>query len=753
MPPASMRVNTAVDTTGNEELRKPRASEIDFRISESTKKRIIAKTQAAGAVPTSDRKSTVDAALGKFLDDDSDNGGNDDCGSKLVSSKVGNSTPPPAASTNSVRKRPSIIRRVKDDNIGTSEHSSALRRRSRSKDLGHRSSEGPTSTRDPLSTSERSRQRSLSKSEHNPNRRKDASTRVSRTGDNSGKLGSMLDQISNGKARKKGPRSVVSMPAEIRSDSQSSGSEMTSGEHSGRRERIRNDGLGEEDLKSEGGSGASVASTNARGRDLRSGRKKTERELAVSPGPLIKKRGESPGSLKKRAASPIQVTKRSESLGPVKKRSEYEGLHKNRAASPGSLKKRTESPSAAKKRSESPGPMKKRSQSPGVVSKRKSTNESTQRMRSERVSRPGDANGTLGNMLDQVSGGKPKKKGARSVASAPVQIAEQAERRPSVGLPQKERSVRREPPREGRAGPPPRTRSVDAVGILSVTKEMGENDSRAIESRKIGTEERHRESDNRNARNPASESFQAEDVDNEPDTASTSPPPETAGRSFMARIRRSFSAGAGTQTPPNPPSNENNRHDIRNEIAKQRVKRNNSVGPGPRNDPARGDSEGNENQMKRAQSMLLHREMTRRAKSNSLADLVQYKEEEIHSTSYFASNHVLINRERMKRGLRPLTRNIAMDEQARKSAEAMANSNGLNPLQTTYVGNVLRGESIRSIHRSTMQQKQGRERKNLLNPYFQDFGVGTAKGEDGMLYMCQLFSERLELALTDTTSS
>ena len=104
----------------------------------------------------------------------------------------------------------------------------------------------------------------------------------------------------------------------------------------------------------------------------------------------------------------------------------------------------------------------------------------------------------------------------------------------------------------------------------------------------------------------------------------------------------------------------------------------------------------------------------------------------------------------MKRGLKPLSRNIAMDDLARKSAESMAASNGLNPLQTTYVGNVLRGESIRAIHRSTMLQKQGRERYNLLNPYFEDFGVGTCKGDDGMLYMCQLFSERLQLALTDT---
>ncbi|CAJ1945686.1 unnamed protein product [Cylindrotheca closterium] len=151
----------------------------------------------------------------------------------------------------------------------------------------------------------------------------------------------------------------------------------------------------------------------------------------------------------------------------------------------------------------------------------------------------------------------------------------------------------------------------------------------------------------------------------------------------------------------------------------------------------------------RAASMMLNRDNTRRGKANSLHNLVQYSAEEIHSTSYFASNHVLVNRERMKRGLRPLTRNIAMDSLARESAESMAESAGSSPLRTTYVGNVLRGESIRAVHRAVMLNKQGRERANMLNPYFQDFGVGTAKGKDGMLYVCQLFSERLELSCTD----
>jgi len=154
----------------------------------------------------------------------------------------------------------------------------------------------------------------------------------------------------------------------------------------------------------------------------------------------------------------------------------------------------------------------------------------------------------------------------------------------------------------------------------------------------------------------------------------------------------------------------------------------------------------------RAYSMMLHREATRRGKSTSLMDLQQYKDEEIHSTSYFASNHVLVNRERMKRGLRPLTRNIAMDELARGVAQTMSENEGKTSLPATYVGNVLRGESIRAIHRAVMVNKEGRERLNILNPYFQDFGVGTSKGKDGMLYICQLFSERIELTITDTTA-
>jgi uncharacterized protein YkwD len=206
---------------------------------------------------------------------------------------------------------------------------------------------------------------------------------------------------------------------------------------------------------------------------------------------------------------------------------------------------------------------------------------------------------------------------------------------------------------------------------------------------------------------------------------------------MMAKSKRSNGAA---------PKKANNAEEKKDTLSN--MKRFNSMQPKPTE-----DDQGSQDAPHRAQSMMLHRENARRGgKSNSLANLQEYSEDEIHSTSYFASNHVLVNRERMKRGLRPLTRNIQMDELARKNSQSMADSAGSAPIQATYVGNVLRGESIRAIHRSTMQQRQGRERANLLNPYFQDFGVGTAKGEDGMLYICQLFSERIQLTCADTES-
>lgn len=457
---------------------------------------------------------------------------------------------------------------------------------------------------------------------------------------------------------------------------------------------------------------------------------------------------------------------RSKSPGALKKRSKSPGALNARSKSPGALNTRSKSPGAVRKRSKSPGAIRKRSKSPGALRKRP---ESPGRLKRRSQRRSSDERGTtLEDMLDRDAATKPNRRGSRSVASEPMRKPQR--QKSNEGLPQpKQRSVRiRSSVSSSKEGggarsrlPPTRSTSAyDSSKILPTMNEaMHENGSNKLDDNEENASESYQNKhDQMRSSIESSEEF----------TVPLKEQSYSIMQDELARhkVKRNKSMVPFVSSPS--PAHNNTSADfldgdalesIQDDLAKQRIKRNKSMVPTSSLDHtnfphlATGDVvERRPALPRRAESMMLHREAGRRGKSESLADLVQYTEEEIHSTSYFASNHVLINRERMKRGLRPLSRNIAMDDLARKSAEVMAKSNGLNPLPTTYVGNVLRGETIRSIHRSTMLQKQGRERLNLLNPYFQDFGVGTCKGEDGMLYMCQLFSERLELALTDTIS-
>lgn len=410
---------------------------------------------------------------------------------------------------------------------------------------------------------------------------------------------------------------------------------------------------------------------------------------AASPGALRRQRSKSPGVAK------IRKDLTNSPTGSTTMRKQQ------RSKSPGRLKKKvvdrdSSDNSSAGAAGKSIKSTKKRSESPGRLKKRsqspgqlrKSTR--AQRRATRENGDDDDNDGTLGAMLDRKNAeAKPKKRESRSVASAPMRRKPERTKSSDGVLSTRIRSEEG----GGRPRPPQKSKSVDAAC-------MNSNNNRS-------------EMPSKSRRSP----MKSQDEGQEQEA------PLTEDKSYS---------------------------DMQDELSRHKHRRNKSV------DSATAlvkDNDDEKSVVRRPESMMLRRENGRRgSKQNSLANLVQYKEEEIHSTSYFASNHVLINRERMKRGLRPLSRNIAMDDLARKSAEAMAESNGDNPLRTTYVGNVLRGETIRSIHRSTMMQKKGRERANLLNPFFQDFGVGTCKGDDGMLFMCQLFSERLELALTDTVS-
>lgn len=116
-----------------------------------------------------------------------------------------------------------------------------------------------------------------------------------------------------------------------------------------------------------------------------------------------------------------------------------------------------------------------------------------------------------------------------------------------------------------------------------------------------------------------------------------------------------------------------------------------------------------------------------------------------HQTWYYSSNHVLVNRERLAHGLPPLTRSVALDETARQVAEGAAQGESLSEMlshtRTFQSGNVLVGDSIRTIHGQTLARSDcQRERKNLLHPDYTHLGVGTYKDPStGLLYLCQLF--------------
>lgn len=431
-----------------------------------------------------------------------------------------------------------------------------------------------------------------------------------------------------------------------------------------------------------------------------------------------------------------------------------------RSKSPHAMKRRTASPAAMKKerssrkqRSSSLGPLKKerskRSSSTGPLrspmspTKRKAP-PILQKSMSSRDHR------TLDQKLNGLNPPSPsKKRGGRSVASAPAVAKKQNSRRPrrkSTGPLSSSRRNRTADDQEPLiAGDSPRRRaksadqqemSIGDIGELLLNDEKDKPKSRGKNfSQRLSNGLRSFSKLAGFGGSGRSLAYNHHDSDG---SEKTEDPPEQRPKSRKARGSSRSNVPAKRSNSAGPLGNRPRRDDRRAGLS--RSKRN----------ACAEDEEGPP--QTRAQSMMLHREETRRGKANSLMDLRQYKEEEIHSTSYFASNHVLVNRERMKRGLRPLTRNIAMDELARSTAQKMSETKGKTPLPATYVGNVLRGESIRSIHRATMQNKEGRERHNLLSPYYQDFGVGTAKGEDGMLYICQLFSERIELTVTDTTA-
>lgn len=132
---------------------------------------------------------------------------------------------------------------------------------------------------------------------------------------------------------------------------------------------------------------------------------------------------------------------------------------------------------------------------------------------------------------------------------------------------------------------------------------------------------------------------------------------------------------------------------------------------------------------------------------------VMERSRRLPGTWYFSSNHVMINQERTKRVIAPLTRLSELDAIAREHAAAMAERGQLfhsqpqelhakfnndNQRFSRRMGeNVARGTSIREIHQQMMKVRT--DKHNILHRRYTHMGMATARGKDGQLYLCQVF--------------
>ena len=108
----------------------------------------------------------------------------------------------------------------------------------------------------------------------------------------------------------------------------------------------------------------------------------------------------------------------------------------------------------------------------------------------------------------------------------------------------------------------------------------------------------------------------------------------------------------------------------------------------------------------------------------------------------YMSNHVMVNRERQLHKRQTLTRCAILDDMARSKAKEMAaQSRLLKPYRSeTMVENVERGPSLQVIHQLQMHgMADNPQRANILSDRFVKFGMGAARGDDGNIYLSQLF--------------
>lgn len=133
----------------------------------------------------------------------------------------------------------------------------------------------------------------------------------------------------------------------------------------------------------------------------------------------------------------------------------------------------------------------------------------------------------------------------------------------------------------------------------------------------------------------------------------------------------------------------------------------------------------------------------------------------------FKSALALINKERVLQGRERLKRSVYLDRLCQEHAKTMASAGAggksgkmIHSVPSTAElkelvnsdeagENIQRGSSVEAMHREIMTKrpKPSAAYKNVMSEKFVEFGMGTARGKDGKLYMVQLFRGKLKNTL------
>jgi hypothetical protein len=158
-----------------------------------------------------------------------------------------------------------------------------------------------------------------------------------------------------------------------------------------------------------------------------------------------------------------------------------------------------------------------------------------------------------------------------------------------------------------------------------------------------------------------------------------------------------------------------------------------------------------------------HHDIFNEADDRKLLKIIMGNAKKLPQTSgKYSCNHIMVNTERIRKRVPPLTRYRDLDRVARDHAQAMADEktvrhmDGPTELQARILErkdkdsadhqqlffqrlgvNIARGKSVEDIHKLMMTNLA--ERNNVLDKRFTTLGMGTARADDGMIYLCQIF--------------